>query len=647
MGMSIEQSFEKAVAEVDIEATLIVIKKLIKKEGWKSVLSKVRKHLNRVVGKAWFARNWFLLSLIDSVGLMGIDKDVEKILARLDDAKDYSTIQAQAAKKLTRAVRKQLRSGGSTLFFDLNMMKKERSAVLIEEVFRARQKELIHTDRSELRYTHHGILIEYASWENDAPSYFGDETIRWGLADVEVASEIIDKAISKFGEDRIAELLAESHTQTMSERMRSIIDALYATPDGENDFWWRGWESGGEENLKPLVYSGILDSVKVLRGDQKCWRGIPSSLKKYFHTFNASATIPFALTFLLELDPPEVSNLFANTMKKIRALDSGATQIIEGMKDRTIEEYVDVLVDFIVNSDWGDSGEYGPIVPDSVHAASKAIEKKAHLITEKQRKRIRNSAFRQLHRWYTAGSVYDVNKLVLRTQGPDAVDFAKEAIISQFDWETIADDYFIDSNMVEFLRSKKIDPIPVLVNRALQDLYDEWPGLGYMTKVAEFSNEAADAVRKELINANLSNIFWEDINDFFKELSELLGTTAPYAVLGELILENVNPSLLSTIEPSSFDWNLVTSYDSFFKDDDWNKQYTRDIVQVLIAGSNPTEINKELQRVLEQDHVKPRSGAAFIIIIHEIKDEKIKQILAKLKTKHKNEPLLELALGLG
>ena len=88
--MSGKTPLEKAVLNLDVKATLRIINKLTKKEGWKSVFSQIRKHLNKIVGKAWYARNWFYLSILDSVGLMGIDTDVEKILVRLDDEFDFS-----------------------------------------------------------------------------------------------------------------------------------------------------------------------------------------------------------------------------------------------------------------------------------------------------------------------------------------------------------------------------------------------------------------------------------------------------------------------------------------------------------------------------------------------------------------------------
>jgi hypothetical protein len=653
--MSGKSPLEKAVMNLDVKAALRIIKKLIKKEGWKSVLSQVRKHLNKAVGKAWYARNWFFLSLFDLLGLIGIDTDVEKILVRLDDEFDYSTIQAKAAEKLIIAVRKQLRNGGPTLFFDIKAMMSERSAVLIEDLVRARQKEFVHWCENyrqhihtgtrvhiqALEYMHHGLLLEYAKWLNDDGAYHEPGSIRWELGSGAVDDEDIDVILQEFGEDNVAELLNEPYTHSMSKRMSAIIDALFATPDGE--FWWSPWESTGEEILKPLIYSGILDAVQVLKDGQNPWRGVPTSLKDFFQTFSTYGTHPFATVFLLELNHPKVPIILPDILKGENALSNGPTHIINNLSDKQIEENLGTLIEFFVNSEWGDSGEYGPTVPESVQAASRAIEKKAHLIPKEQRVRMKEISSFWLNKWYTEGSVYEVNEIVLRTQGPDAIEFAKEAIISHFDWETIAENYFIDTGMANFLESKKIDPISVLVDLARKDLYYE-DGWRYMKLVSNYSVKAAEIVRSELINADLTNIFHEDRNKFFKELSDLLGAWAPYAYLGELVLKNCNFEALATIDPTSCDWNLVSSYEGFFEGDDWDKRVVRDVVHILTTPFKQTEVPKELTLALDHNHVKPRTGAAFLIWVYGIESTEIKDMLGKLSKKYKDEAIIDLAL---
>jgi len=645
-----------AVTNLEVTTTLRIMKKLIKEEGWKSVFSQIRKHLNKAVGKAWYARNWFFLSILDTVGLIGVDTDVERILVRLDNDNDYSTIQEKAAEKLIRAARKQLRKGGPTLFFDIEVMQTERSAVLIEDLVRARQKEFVHWceksrrpdalyNLQDLKHMHHGLLLDYAAWLNDDGAYHEPGSIRWELGGAYLDDEEIDAVLQEFGEDRISELLKEPHTLIMSERMKSIIDALYAIPS-RSEMWWSPWDyPAGEEILKPLIASGILDAVQVLNDGKEPWRGVPTSLKEFFQTFSTDSTHPFAVVFLLELNHPSVTDALSKSLRGEKALSNGPTYIIENMSDEQIEENLDLLIEFFVKSDWGESGEYGPIVPDSVHAASRAIEKKVHLVTKEQRDRMKDTTLDALHKWYSTDSVSDINEIVLRTQGPDAIEFAKEAIISNYDWGPDPEPYFVDRNMVEFLYSKKIDPIPILVDRAMQVLYGEWPGLGYMKIVAEYSTEAADAVRRALVNANLTEIFFEseDENRFLKKLTEILGEWAPFAVIGELVLKSCNLEVLATINPASYDWKLLPSYDGFFDGSDWDKHGLRYGVHMLTTPFKQEDLVRSMIPALEHDHEKPRTGAAFIAWAYVIEDSGIKSRLKKLAKKYPDESLLKIA----
>ncbi|MHA2023648.1 MAG: hypothetical protein ACTSWQ_08315, partial [Candidatus Thorarchaeota archaeon] len=116
--MSGNVELEKAVLEMNIETSVKTIKALVEKDGWRSVLTKILVYLDRYLGSAWFGRNWYLLSLIDAVELVGIDYDVEDILKTIDDVHDFSQVQEEANEMLIEKVREQLREGYPTYFYN-------------------------------------------------------------------------------------------------------------------------------------------------------------------------------------------------------------------------------------------------------------------------------------------------------------------------------------------------------------------------------------------------------------------------------------------------------------------------------------------------------------------------------------------------
>ncbi|MFW9889702.1 MAG: hypothetical protein ACFFER_16050 [Candidatus Thorarchaeota archaeon] len=671
---------ENAVLKMDTKATLRTIKKLIKEEGWKSVLKQLRNHLNRSVGKAWYARNWFFLSILDSVGLMGIEADVEKILARVDDEYEFNKVLEEASEKLIRSARRQLRNGGSTLFFDLELMKTERSAVLIDEVVRARQKEFLQCAENQwdnLRYTHHGLLLQYATWLIEEGSDHEDGQPLWEFDETEIEEGQIEDYHREFGEDRSADLLGEAYKFTVSDRTISIIDALLATPE-ESEHWWARFGYGGEECLKPLVYSGLIDAVHLLEVGEDAWRAIPSSLKEIFDRFPIKSTEPFAVSFLLELDYPIIPKVLARTLKgEEAAWNSGPNHIIENMSDKQIEENLKTLVEFFVASDWGDSGEYGPSAPESVEAASKAIEKKAYLLTQKQRKEMKESAHRWLGKWYTAGSVYQVNELVLRTQGPDAIEYAKESLINWYDWESIEIPYFIDENMVKFLKSKGIDPYPILVQKVI-DLFKRGLDHAYgATQAAmEFHPEVAQAIRiglldqelydsyimwwdhifgeEEKIKKNLFQVRYPEPDSEYSWFYEILGHQGLFATLGEVMLALIAKEELKTLHGRITE-SLSMYNEEYsrieFADDVYNEYKSSKLYSKLGAAAaiiqHISELDRKVQRkqvleALQYPHVKSMIGAAAFMWITGTKTDKLIDVLRNTSLK---KSFLEHVLG--
>lgn len=258
-----------------------------------------------------------------------------------------------------------------------------------------------------------------------------------------------------------------------------------------------------------------------------------------------------------------------------------------------------------------------------------------------------------LYKDYLQGAVRSVNDIVLRTQGPDAVDFAKEAIVSRVDWHYRDwNKWFIDTKMAKFLESEGIDLIPILVEHVMQRFYGEY---SYQLEdvaevVIEYSTDAAGAIRKAILEQSLTksllNYYDPVIESFLKVQTKILGPWALYAVLGELIIDNANREVTSTLDPTSLDWKLIDSYDAIFtpKSLQEHKEHALEVIHIITTTLEQIELVNQLNLALNHPQVKPRTGAAFLIWTHDIKGTKIKNALEKLSKKYKDEIYLELAL---
>lgn len=101
-----------------------------------------------------------------------------------------------------------------------------------------------------------------------------------------------------------------------------------------------------------------------------------------------------------------------------------------------------------------------------------------------------------------------------------------------------------------------------------------------------------------------------------------------------------------TIDPTLYDWKLVSSYDEIFKIKGDISRELREVVRILTPRFpfEQERFVKDLILALDYDHEKPRTGAAFLAWAYEVEDARIKSRLEKLAKKHPDEPLLAITL---
>jgi len=285
--MSGIKKLEKAVLEMDIETSVNIIKQLVKKDGWKSVLSEIVDYLDRYHGPAWFGRNWYLLSLMDSVELVGIDYDIEEILKTVDDLHDFSEVQINAIEQLILKVREQLREGYPTYFYNLELMEVKRTVVLVEDLIEARQREFVRSvDIVRTgNYSHYDMYSYYGlayCMEKDEEGYLD--------LNLEKADEILEQFVK---ETPLDNLRNSRHTEKSSRFAGGFPD---------------------------LVFSGIADATYIVQIDddfegEKGWRGVPKGLLHRFANRSKYWLLKDSMIYLLKLNHPIVPSVLSKVLQ--------------------------------------------------------------------------------------------------------------------------------------------------------------------------------------------------------------------------------------------------------------------------------------------------------------------------------------------
>ncbi|MGY5857901.1 MAG: hypothetical protein RTU63_00920, partial [Candidatus Thorarchaeota archaeon] len=538
--MSGNEELEKAVLEMDIETSVKTIKHLVEKDGWKAVLTEILENLDRYLSSAWYGRNWFLLSLMDSVELVGLDYDVEEILKTIDDLHDFSKVQDDAIEKLIEKVRKQLQEGYPTYFYNLELMEKKRTIVLVGDLIKARQIEFINSNVNENHWNFEsyiglahciekGIVNSHDEGEGDCISI-----------DSECASEIFKQIANELDIEQVR----KSSSIKEDSRFRGFFNPLHYIIE----IYWRKEPGGDAEDFKQHAYSGLVDSVKIVQMTDNYkgiegWRGIPEGLLPIFTNFNKFTLLPACMMYLIELDHPIVPEVLGKVLQALsyrtntnEQFEGDISKIIEIMTDNQIEENIDALVDYIGNSEMDLEGWYFPV---DFTAASKALEKKAHLLNDEHHRKISSISRWFTSDWQEASHVCQMNAVILRTSGPNAIQYAKDVMLCWYWWndERV---FMIDDLLLEFLKSKNIDVIPILVESALEILKDEYFSHNSL-EVVDTLTEFDPAILPKLQNEFLSQSFTEYIQEegSIERIGEKLGVFVVFTILGGVLLDHL------------------------------------------------------------------------------------------------------------
>ncbi|MGY5859017.1 MAG: hypothetical protein RTU63_06590 [Candidatus Thorarchaeota archaeon] len=127
----------------NVKGVQALIEKLLKEFEWKEIVSLLKTVTRSLYKKHLLKTHQMVLTVFDLSELVGVDCD---LFAEMNSISAPSSIKHASDllfENLVLAVKTQLQSGGSTLFFNVNNLKKTRSVIIIPDLIEARYREAI------------------------------------------------------------------------------------------------------------------------------------------------------------------------------------------------------------------------------------------------------------------------------------------------------------------------------------------------------------------------------------------------------------------------------------------------------------------------------------------------------------------------
>jgi hypothetical protein len=116
------------------------VRRSIEKEGWDSTRTVLIDSINYTFNE-WFHINRTLLHIFGLAGLLGYDGDVLELLKTVDGDRSYEQVQRGLGDRLGELIAGQWERGGTTWFFDVDLILASPVANLIPQLVEARKEE--------------------------------------------------------------------------------------------------------------------------------------------------------------------------------------------------------------------------------------------------------------------------------------------------------------------------------------------------------------------------------------------------------------------------------------------------------------------------------------------------------------------------
>lgn len=137
------ETIKDYLVQNDIERLRIPISTLIKDHKWPDIVELLKTSTESLYKKHWLKTNQMVLSIFELSELLGVDCDIFSEMNSIAQPESIENASDLLFDKLIQVARTQFRSGGSTLFFNVDKISMTRSAIIIPELIEARYRETI------------------------------------------------------------------------------------------------------------------------------------------------------------------------------------------------------------------------------------------------------------------------------------------------------------------------------------------------------------------------------------------------------------------------------------------------------------------------------------------------------------------------
>jgi hypothetical protein len=127
-------SFVESILKTDVQS----------KKDWDDLITILQVACQETFQTHWLKTHHTILSVFGMPELLGVDCNLFTELRSLQAPKNIEEISDRLFEVLIEKARNQFLNGGSTLFFDVNLISSTRSAIIAAELIEARYRETIH-----------------------------------------------------------------------------------------------------------------------------------------------------------------------------------------------------------------------------------------------------------------------------------------------------------------------------------------------------------------------------------------------------------------------------------------------------------------------------------------------------------------------
>lgn len=137
------ETIKDYLVQNDIERLRILMSTLIKYHKWSDIVEVLKTSTDSLYRKHWLKTHQMVLSIFELSELLGVDCNIFSELNSITQPESIENAADLLFDNLIQVAMTQFRSGGSTLFFNVDKISTTRSAIIIPELIEARYRETI------------------------------------------------------------------------------------------------------------------------------------------------------------------------------------------------------------------------------------------------------------------------------------------------------------------------------------------------------------------------------------------------------------------------------------------------------------------------------------------------------------------------